>query len=261
MFYHRVADSDLANDWTISRKNFIKHLDWLSINSRIVSVADIQASQKSACRLSPEVAITFDDGYFETTQYAIPLLLDRGLNCTYFVSTHFVESGLPFPHDISRGYPHAPNTIEQIRWMASRGIEIGGHTHTHANLGIGLSSTTLRREIWDARKRLQDWSGQAIRYFAFPYGMPENMSHDAIDMVYDAGYTGFLSAYGDWNFIGDDSFHLRRIHGQSNLQFIANWLSLDPRKFRRRHNLVYSPRGRIAKLRASEDTVEFVNQV
>ncbi len=241
LFYHRVADTDV-NAWAISRHDFARHLEWLSANAKVVSLASIQSSQQEKSRKELHVALTFDDGYSESVQNALPLIVDRGWPCTFFVSSHFLETGLPFPHDISRGYAHAPNSIDQVKWMAARGIEIGCHTHTHANLGYGLSKATLRREIVDSRKKLQDLSGQPVRYFAFPYGMPENMSADAIDTVYEAGFDGFASAYGDWNFVGDDSYHIRRIHGNQGLQSIANWLSLDPRKFRRKLHMAYLPK-------------------
>ena len=55
-------------------------------------------------------------------------------------------------------------------------------------------------------------SSREVRYFAFPYGLPENMSTEAFRIARGAGYRGVCSAYGGYNFPGDDPFHIRRFH-------------------------------------------------
>jgi hypothetical protein len=49
-------------------------------------------------------------------------------------------------------------------------------------------------------------------------------------MAKQAGYEGVCSAYGGYNFPGDDAFHLQRIHGDDDMLRMKNWLSVDPRK-------------------------------
>ena len=39
------------------------------------------------------------------------------------------------------------------------------------------------------------------------------------------------SAYGDYNFPGDDPFHIRRIHVDDMLR-LKNWGTIDPRRLR-----------------------------
>lgn len=229
LFYHRVSNYG-KDGWSIHVNQFRRHLDWLQANCELVSLSEIQKSQFAGRRDKLQVAITFDDGYYETVEYGVPLLLERQIPFTYFVSTYFAETGLPFPHDTQIGADYPPNTIEQIQWMAENGVDIGAHTQSHANLGQPLCLPTLRKEIVDCRKILQDWTGQAIRYFSFPYGLVEHISQAAIDVVHEAGYRGFVSAWGEWNQLGSDPYHLRRIHGDPSLAMVKNWLMLDPRK-------------------------------
>jgi hypothetical protein len=49
-------------------------------------------------------------------------------------------------------------------------------------------------------------------------------------MARDAGYRGVCSAYGGYNFPGDDAFHLQRIHGDAEMIRLKNWITMDPRK-------------------------------
>jgi peptidoglycan/xylan/chitin deacetylase (PgdA/CDA1 family) len=218
------------NDWTISEANFIKHCDWIRTHADPVSLDAIRDSQIAASRSTPMVAVTFDDGYHENCQHAIPHLLERNIPVTYFVSTHFVQSGEPFPHDAKRNQCLRPNSIADIQQMARLGVQIGAHSHTHVDFGKPMSTAHLRAEIFDVRKRLQDWTGQSIEYFAFPYGLKNNISQEAIDCVFESGYRCFVSAAGGLNLPGQDADHLQRIHGDPGMGAFKNWLTFDPRK-------------------------------
>jgi len=231
LFYHRVATHSM-NAWSIDKQNFENHLDWIAANASPVSLNHVWESQKLGKRDKPVVAITFDDGYSENCEHAIPLLIDRGIPCTYFVTTHHVETGEPFHHDVVRGVPLKPNTIDEIQWLANMGVEIGAHSHTHINFGQQLSDSELCREIPDVRKRLQDWTGQSIDYFAFPFGLKKNISQAAIDMVFESGFKCFVSAAGGVNFPGQCSNHLQRFHGDPGMSGVKNWLTYDPRKIK-----------------------------
>ncbi len=239
LFYHRVANNRM-NPWSISTRGFEAHLEWLSKQVELVSLHDLWRSQCKGSRTSVQTAITFDDGYHETVEHAVPKLIDRRIPATFFICTQFIQTGSPFPHDSKRNQVLPPMTFRDLRFLVEHNFEIGGHTHSHLDLGKAWDSKTLRFEIHDSRKRLQDWTGQEVRAFAFPYGMPSNMSQAAIDAVADAGYSMFLSAYGAWNLLPGDSFHLKRIHGDEGLFSLRNWLTLDPRKFRKVDPFYYS---------------------
>lgn len=49
------------------------------------------------------------------------------------------------------------------------GFEIANHSLTHPHLP-DLSATDLEREIRDSRSLLQDWFGQPVRGFCYPFG-------------------------------------------------------------------------------------------
>jgi peptidoglycan/xylan/chitin deacetylase (PgdA/CDA1 family) len=159
-------------------------------------------------------------------------LIDEGIPCTYFISTQHILGGACFPHDLARGQQLAPNSPDQIRWLAGCGIEIGAHTRTHANLGAVTDPAQLADEIVVAKREVEELSGRRCRFMAFPYGQPCNMSPQAFRLAREAGYDAVCSAYGGYNFPGDDPFHLQRIHADSDMTRLRNWLSLDARKER-----------------------------
>ena len=149
LFYHRVADEH-PNDWTMSTRAFAAQIDWLRARFDLVSLAEAQARIAAGRNDRPTACITFDDGYADNMRFAVPLLLKHEIPFTYFVSTDHVLGGKPFPHDVACGRPLAPNTLDDFARLAAAGVEIGGHTRSHADAG------QLSRARVDARNcRLQ----------------------------------------------------------------------------------------------------------
>ena len=231
LFWHRIAD-DRANPWTTSNALFTEQICWLQKRFTFVSLEEAQRRIREGCNREPCVSITFDDGYAENCRQAIPWLIEKRIPCTYFVTVQNVFTGEPFPDDLAMGRRLAPNNLEQLRAMAAAGIEIGAHTFTHADLGAISDQQLLHREVVSAREELQKALARPIRYFAFPYGLHANLSRAAFALSEAAGYAGACSAYGGFNFPGDDPFHLQRIPGDVSMIRMKNWVTMDPRKLR-----------------------------
>lgn len=231
LFYHRVAD-DHPNGWTISTDSFARQVRWLRSRFDIVSLSEAQARITSGRNQRPTACITFDDGYADNRRFAIPLLLRYQIPFTYFVSTNHVLGGRSFPHDHAAGQPLAVNTPAHLREMVATGVEIGVHTRSHANIGGILSHDDIIEEIVTSKRELEAAIDSKVRYFAFPYGKHENLSAAAFRIAFEAGFAGVCSAYGGYNFPGDDAFHLRRFHADGEFIRFKNWLTIDPRKLR-----------------------------
>jgi peptidoglycan/xylan/chitin deacetylase (PgdA/CDA1 family) len=227
--YHRVAD-DRANPWTISNRMFARHVDWLAERFDVISLVEAQRRLRIGDNSRTAVCITFDDGYAENCHQAIPLLIRRRIPCAYFVTLANVLDGSAFGHDVALGKPLLPNSVEQLRAMAGAGIEIGSHCYEHVDLGRVTDRHDLERQVVTARERLQKLVGCPVRYLAFPFGRYVHLSPRAMDMAYEAGYEGVCSAYGGYNFPGDEPFHLQRTPIDDSLWHLKNCASVDPRK-------------------------------
>lgn len=235
LFYHRVADMAL-NDWTCPTDVFVDQMRWLREHFDLVTLAEAQHRISSGCNARPCVHVTFDDGYEDNCRVALPLLIEQQIPCTYFVASQFVIDQQPFPHDVKAGEPLAPNTPRQLREMVAAGIEVAAHTRNHADLGQMTDLQMLEDEIVGSRNDLEAIIGQQVRYFAFPFGMPRNMSQPAFQTAYEAGFEAVCSAYGAYNWPSGDSYHLQRIHGDPDLLRLKNWTTVDPNKRRTRKN-------------------------
>lgn len=227
--YHRVAD-DRATPWTQSNRSFACQIDWLRRHFDMISLAEAQRRLRSGWNDRAAVSITFDDGYASNCDAALPLLIQEGIPCTYFVSTNHVLRGQMFPHDLDLGRRLAPNSIADLEALAREGIEIGVHTRTHADLGAVTDPQQLYDEVILARDELQQAIGRRMRYFAFPFGNYGNLNTAAFAVARQHGYEALCSAYGGFNFPGDDAFHLQRITADGSTIRLKNWVTLDPRK-------------------------------
>lgn len=230
--FHRVSD-DGANDWTTSTAEFREAVQWLTKNFELISLEEAQRRIASGTNDRPAVSITFDDGYAVNCDEALPLLIARGIPCTYFVSSGPVLEHKGFEHDLAMGNRFAANTVAQLRQLAAAGIEIGAHTRTHADLGRIDDAERLFDELVASRNDLEDALGQPLRYFAFPFGMHANLSGAAFRLAREAGYAGVCSAYGGYNFPGDDAFHVQRRCIDGITVRFRNWVTFDPLHHRR----------------------------
>jgi peptidoglycan/xylan/chitin deacetylase (PgdA/CDA1 family) len=226
--FHRIAD-DRANRWTMATRDFVKTMRRLKRRFDMISLAELQQRLGGGFNSRPGVCITFDDGYGDNCRVALPLLVEERIPCTYFVTTNAVLGGMPFTHDTDMGnYDLVPNTIEQLRHWSQAGIDIGAHTRTHADLGRVADRGLLVDEIATARTELEAALGREVRYFAFPFGSPENLSREAFDVARAAGYAGACSAYGRWNHPAVGAFHIRRRCVDGPPHRAKNWAMVDP---------------------------------
>ena len=228
LFYHRV-DNEHPNPWTISEKDFQKQINWFQRNFDLVSLEECQKRIASGFNERPTLSITFDDGYADNCTYALPMLIERGIPVTYFVTTYHTTLGQPFPHDIKNGRPLAPNSIESLIAMSNAGVEIGAHTRSHPDLGKISNHDQLLDEVIWATHQMEKLIDKKIRYFAFPFGQVDNLNPSVFQLLKEYGFEGVCSAYGGFNHVGDDTFHLQRMHGDPNFSRMRNWLSFDPR--------------------------------
>jgi peptidoglycan/xylan/chitin deacetylase (PgdA/CDA1 family) len=228
IFYHRIAD-DSTNPWTMSRDQFRKQIDWFEDNFEIVDLEECQRRIRSGSNSRPTLSITFDDGYAENCDFALPMLIERRIPVTYFVTTCHTTRQQPFPHDLALDAPLPVNTIESLRALDMAGVEIGAHSRTHADLGKITCPETLVDEVITSAREMETAIGRKVRYFAFPFGQHENLNPVVFQLLRESGFLGVCSAYSGWNEIGGDDFHIQRIHGDPDFSRIRNWLTYDPR--------------------------------
>jgi peptidoglycan/xylan/chitin deacetylase (PgdA/CDA1 family) len=142
---------------------FHRHLDFLRRQFTVVKLSEL--AETMATQPDARVAcITFDDGYADNYEVALPLLESLGLKATFFVTTGYL--GGEFPTSFGR-FPAM--TAAQVKEMARLGHEVGAHTVSHPKLSE-VPLATAREEMERSKHWLEDLIGAEVGSFAYPKG-------------------------------------------------------------------------------------------
>jgi peptidoglycan/xylan/chitin deacetylase (PgdA/CDA1 family) len=151
------------------------------------------------------VGISFDDGYKNNLQNALPVLLKNNFTATcYAVSsmmggTNSWDSGLVAEKSLM--------TVADWRTWLTSGMDVGSHTRTHADL-TKLTTDESVDQIVNSKNELQDALGCEVRHFCYPYG---RFDATHIEQVRQAGYVTATTTRRGRVHVSDDLMILRRV--------------------------------------------------
>ena len=232
ILYHHVI-TDRPHSLGMSTAQFRRHVDYLTRHYRILSLDDAVAALRTGRIDAPTVVLTFDDGHADNYLNVRAVTEPLGVPVTFFVCSHYIETGEPFAHDIRAGDAgFAPMTWDQVRTLRAGGHGFGSHTRTHFNCG-STDRKLLEREIIDSRAELERALGEPVPFFSFPWGHPPQMSAPAVEIAL-ASYDCIFSACGGVNAPDAANLrkHLLRCSHPDNLMemelLLQSLLELDP---------------------------------
>lgn len=125
-------------------------------------------------RVDPTVFLTFDDGFRDNHDTALPLLRAHGFGAFVFVLPPLVDAGAPLAWpEVAADRERYGDTMRSVTWemlgeMKEGGFEVGSHGLTHAHLPR-LGAEALREELWDSRARIRERLGSCDT-LAYPFG-------------------------------------------------------------------------------------------
>ncbi len=193
LMYHSVGSfvyGDTLALHTISEKRFRQHLDVLS-GMRTVPLLPLLIPESEL-----SVAITFDDGYADNLHIAAPLLIERGIPFTVFVTSDFIRHHEP-------GFLSA----DELKKLAQHsGVIIGAHSSSHCHM-TACSDSQLDSELRDSKHYLEDLIGRPVTTLAYPYGSSSMRVRDA---ALFAGYQLGVCSRFDINQCSRDPLMLNR---------------------------------------------------
>jgi peptidoglycan/xylan/chitin deacetylase (PgdA/CDA1 family) len=185
LMYHSISASTAPDPHRlrVHPERLDRHLRWLRrLGLRGVGLTELLHAQErgEAGRL---VALTFDDGYTDFLEHAVPVLERHGMTATLYV----VAGRMDGANEWDSG-PRLPIMgPDQVRMVAAAGHEVGSHTMTHARLA-GADPATLTAEVVSSRQVLQDVLQAEVAGFCYPYGAYDAAAADAVQAAgYDNG--------------------------------------------------------------------------
>ncbi|MDH6575131.1 polysaccharide deacetylase family protein [Kitasatospora sp. MAP5-34] len=170
--YHSVSDDPPSwiAPWTVSPSVFRRQIAQIVDSGlTVVPLRRLVSAILGGTSLPPRAAVlTFDDGFADFYWTVAPLLSDHGLPATLYVTVGAMHppggrpSGSLFP-------PAQMLNWRQVSNLDTLGIEIGGHSQTHAQLDT-VYGRRCHDEIAGCKRRLEDALGHEVTAFAYPHG-------------------------------------------------------------------------------------------
>ncbi|MEU2559716.1 polysaccharide deacetylase family protein [Streptomyces longispororuber] len=201
--YHSVAEcADDPYGITVSPDRLDSQLARLRRRGlRGVSVAELLRARDEG-RAHGLVGLTFDDGYQDFVDHALPLLRRHDCTATLFV--------LPGRLDGDNAWdPLGPRKplldADGVRRAADSGMEVASHGLTHVDL-TRAGDEELAREVHGSRAALTELTGTEVAGFCYPYGFVDAR---VLATVHDAGYR-YACAIDPGDLAGD--LALPRVH-------------------------------------------------
>ena len=220
LLYHRVND-DLRDTVTVGIEQFDRHMAILEKKYTVASIENIVRGDVPRNTSRPLIAVTFDDGYLDNYENAVPILLNHKIPAAFFISTGMIGSKNGFAHDLKKLGMSLPNmNWEQIAKMKQHGFTIGSHTISHINCAKATVEN-VQAEIRKSKEIIEERLSIDEVIFAYPFGKKEDMNNEMLEYVKKTGYVGCLSAYGGHNDNTINPFNIQRMGVDCNFTILA----------------------------------------
>jgi peptidoglycan/xylan/chitin deacetylase (PgdA/CDA1 family) len=137
----------------------------------LAALEDLAAGRRPA---APTAFLTFDDGFRDNHETALPLLREHGFPAFVFVLPPLLAEGGAFAWpEVEEDRRRTPETMRSVDWamleeMREGGFEVGAHTLSHPHLPA-LDGERLREELWESRAAIVERLG-ACDTLAYPFG-------------------------------------------------------------------------------------------
>lgn len=137
LIYHRVlARFDPLRPGEPTSEQFESRMRWLKANFDIVPLADGVAGLRNRSLPRRALAVTFDDGYRDNHDLALPILVRLGVAATFFVATDYLDGGRMFNDTV----------IEAIRAIDAPVLDLEADgLGVHSLAGDGAREAAVRR--------------------------------------------------------------------------------------------------------------------
>ena len=217
LMYHQIDASPARGTplrgLTVTPSGFARQMGLLRLlGYRGVSMTELEPFLRGEAK-GKVVGITFDDGYRNNLEHALPVLQRNGFTATCYAVSAPREGRNTW--DESIGVPQKPLfTPADMRAWVNAGMDLGAHTRHHTDL-TQLEPEQARDEIAGCKHELQDITGKEVRHFCYPYG---RYTAEHVQMVRQSGYVTATTVKRGKYHPGDDWLTLHRVmvaHGNA----------------------------------------------
>lgn len=220
--YHTVCEVPVGPiaPFAVRPDDLARHLDLVVEGGHTaLSMAQLVDRYDAGTPVEPgTVVVTFDDGFEDTLLVAAPLLAERGVRATVYVTAGFLAGGLPAPYRV----PGRMLEWQSLVDLEAAGIEVGSHTYSHRALDL-LPREEARSEIAVSKGLLESAIGHPVASFAYPGGHASRWLEEQVRRC------GFRSAAGVRNVLShphDNRWRMARltVGASTTIDDVRGWL-------------------------------------
>ena len=169
LLYHGISKSHQFN--CVAQNLFRDQISWIKEEYSVVPLFKLVEGLKFPTMYKSNLAsITFDDGYVNFAELAVPILEKYGCHATVFIPAGKVGSFNDWDEGNSNFHKMPIMSYEQIRQLPKEFVEIGSHGISHLRMNC-LPADGIVREIVESRLEIEQMVGKPVRFFAFPFGV------------------------------------------------------------------------------------------
>ncbi len=224
LMYHQIAEHQPGarfNGLRVTPEMFDRQLKWLAENDwKFLTMK--QLVEGKATLPEKSVVLTFDDGYLDNLTHALPIMQKYQARGTLYlvIDRHDNDwSTKKKKHHDSGELARDPKLTDQqvVELLDSGCFELGGHTHSHAN----LNSLTLKQktaEISNSKVILEKTFKTEVSSFAYPFGI---YSKEDVYLAEESGYTNAVSTDAGIDDLSQSMFILKRVKISGKDNFYA----------------------------------------
>lgn len=210
LMYHQIdappARGTSLRGLIVAPESFARQMSLLKLlGYRGLSMRDLEPYLEGS-RQGKVVGITFDDGYQNNRQHALPILQRHGFTATCYGVSSAIGGTNAWDHGTGIETKPLMDLQDWQAWLAA-GMEVGSHTRTHADL-TRLEPTMALHEIKASKAELETALGCEVRHFCYPYG---RLQPEHAELVRQSGYRTATTTRRGRASAGDEPFTLRRI--------------------------------------------------
>lgn len=195
-YYHRVGPfrPGAPRKGNVEPARFRAQLEFLGRRGvEFLTLDEVLAGKRGA-------AVTFDDGFRDCLEHALPVLRDLRVPATFFI----VAGGVGGTDAWNRRTPLPEERVmdwDDLKRLLDAGLSVGSHSMTHTELTAA--------EVAGSKRLLEERLGVKVPHFAYPRG---EFPAEAPGWVRDAGYAAGWATKGG----GADPFARRRLPVSAN---------------------------------------------
>ncbi len=214
LMYHSISDEATRHfrQFAVSPALFAEHMDYLYRQAYTpISVTSLARAfftgEKGRANLPANpVAITFDDGFADFYDTALPILKRYNFTATLYITTAYVNGTSRWLQ--REGESERPMVSwEQIAEISAQEIEIGAHSHRHFQLDT-LPLARAQEEIVLSKHILEEHLDTNVRSFAYPFGYSTSKVRQ---LVQKAGFTSACAVKHALSSQASNPFALARV--------------------------------------------------